>query len=346
MSHNGVLRRPLLAAGALTAALTVTLTGCGASDDQQTGATAGFLVTLENCGAQTTVDAAPRRIVSLNQGSTEILLSLGLAERMVGAATWTDPILPSLAAQAAKVPRLSENYPSFEAVLAAEPDLVTSSFGSTLGKGGVAPRDRFDEMGVPTYLAPSDCDGKRPNGGDGVREKPASLDQIYREITELGRLTGTGPRATALIEELRTRADRAAKSVDARGVRVMFWYANAESPYLAGCCGAPGIITASLGLKNVFDDTREEWPQINWEVVAERDPQVLVLGDLTRRSQTAESAQAKIDFLERNPVTREMDAVKNKRYIFATGAEMNPSLRTVYGIANVAEALVRLGLGK
>lgn len=43
-------------------------------------------------------------------------------------------------------------------------------------------------------------------------------------------------------------------------------------------------------------------------------------------------------------MTREMDAVKNKRYIKVTGAEMNPSLRTVYGIENVSAGLKTLGL--
>lgn len=45
---------------------------------------------------------------------------------------------------------------------------------------------------------------------------------------------------------------------------------------MAGCCGAPGIITNALGAKNVFDDSTQKWPQINWETVADRDPDVLV----------------------------------------------------------------------
>lgn len=31
-------------------------------------------------------------------------------------------------------------------------------------------------------------------------------------------------------------------------------------------------LTDELGAKNVFDDTHEEWPQINWETVADRTP--------------------------------------------------------------------------
>ena len=43
-----------------------------------------YPLTLPNCGAPVTVQAAPQRAVSLGQASTEILLSLGLAPRMVG----------------------------------------------------------------------------------------------------------------------------------------------------------------------------------------------------------------------------------------------------------------------
>ena len=78
--------------------------------------------------------------------------------------------------------------------------------------------------------------------------------------------------------------------------------------------------------------------------MAERDPDVIVVGDLTRKSQTAETADAKIAYLESNPVTREMTAVREGRFIAITGAEMNPSLRTIYGIETVSEGLVDLGL--
>lgn len=323
------------------------LVGCGSSDESSSGEVAeGFPVTLANCGEDVTVDGPPQRIVSLNQGTTEALLSLGLADRMAGTATWTDPILPSLASANEAVKRIDDNWPSFESVLAEEPDLVTASFGSTFDKGGTAPRSRFTELGVPTYLAPSDCEGKEETGGDGSRSVDFTLDLVYKEITELGELTGTSQKASEVVADLKSRVAAASDSVDADGTTVLYWFSDSQSPYIAGCCGAPGAVTKALGLKNVFDDTRDEWPQIGWEEVASRNPQVLVIGNLTRDIQSGESAQKKIDFLESNPVTREMDAVKNKRYIIATGAEMNPSLRTVYGIANVADGLKKLGLGK
>lgn len=323
---------PLLAA-------VLALTGCASATPS--GDTAA--VAVDNCGHQVRVPEPPRRAVALNQGAAEIMLSLGLADRMAGTATWTDPVLPHLAADNAKVPRLAENYPSFETVLAAEPDFVAASFGAILGKGGVATREQFEQLGVPAYLSPTECAKDTSGGGDGARTETLTMDAVYTEIRDLARIFGVEDRGEQLVTSLRERM----RAVAGAGVnaRLMFWFANSEAPYLAGCCGAPGIITTTVGARNVFDDTREEWPQINWETVAERDPDVIVLGDLTRRSQTAENAAAKIAFLESHPVTRDLAAVRNKRYVLLSGQAMNPTLRTVDGAEQVAAALRGFGYG-
>lgn len=327
---------------ALAGVTLLTLTSCTAHDP---AAIAGpGTDPIENCGEQVQLDAPPERVVSLNQGSTEILYALGLGDRMVGTATWTDPVLPEFSEVNRSVPRLADNAPSMEAVLDVEPDFVTGSFGSTLGEGGVAAREQFHELGVGTYLSPTDCVGKVADSGDGVRETPLTPDLLYREITDLATIFDVEQAGDELVADLQRRLDEAAESVDARGISAMYWFANSESPYLAGCCGAPGLISTTLGLENAFDDTTQEWPQISWEVVAERDPDVIVVGDLTRKSQTAETAEAKIAYLESNAVTREMAAVREKRFIDITGAEMNPSLRTIYGVETVAAGLTALGL--
>ncbi|MFF5897783.1 ABC transporter substrate-binding protein [Streptomyces argenteolus] len=326
----------------------VLLTACGGTGP--TGATSdgsgsGRPVTLKNCGRTVTVDSPPRHAVSLDQGSTEILLSLGLADRIAATSTWTDPVMKGLEKEEAKIPRIAENRPSSEKVLAQEPDFVSASFASTLGKGGVAPREQFEDLGVPTYVSPADCTAKdNSGGGDGSRTKPLTMDGVYTEVRELARVFGVPERGDALVARLESRITAATDGIDASGTTLLYWFANSEAPYMAGCCGAPGIITRELGARNAFDDTREEWPQINWETVADRDPDVLVIGDLTRKSQTAESAAKKIAFLESNPATKNMDAVRHKRYVLLSGQAMNPSIRTVEGVERVAAGLRSFGL--
>ncbi|MFJ8810897.1 ABC transporter substrate-binding protein [Streptomyces sp. NPDC102490] len=340
------LRGPvLLLSGALLAS------GCGSgtgTDDPAARAdAAGYPRTVRDCGHDVRVDAPPRRAVSLNQGTTEILLSLGLADRLVGTATWTDPVMKGLEKANAGVPRLADDIPSFETVLDAEPDFVAASFASTLGTGGVATRERFTELGVPAYLSPSDCAGKDNSGdGDGVRNEPLTLDTVYGEVRDLARLFDVEQRGEKLVADLKARVDKATSGIDASGVTLMYWFANSTSPYLAGCCGAPGVITRALGAENAMDDTHEEWPQTGWETVADRDPDVLVLGDLTRKSQTAETAAKKIEFLESNPVTGNMTAVREKRYVLLSGQAMNPTIRTVEGVEQVAAALRAFGLAQ
>ncbi|MFI0816522.1 ABC transporter substrate-binding protein [Streptomyces sp. NPDC021098] len=326
------------------------LTGCGGGPETSSGSSEenapGYPRTVSNCGQKVRITAPPRQAVSLNQGSTEILLSLGLADRMSATATWTDPVLPGLRKANATVPRLADNAPSFEKVLDKEPDFVSASFESTLGKGGVATREQFEKLGVPTYVSPADCTKDNSGDGDGSRTTPLTMDHIYGEIRDLARVFGLEKRGDALVGSLKARVAKATRGIDASGTSVLYWFANSESPYMAGCCGAPGIITHAVGAKNVFDDAHEEWPQINWETVAERNPDVLVIGDLARKQESAETAAKKIAFLESNPVTRGMDAVRHKRYVLLSGQAMNPSIRTVDGVEKVAAALRRYGLDR
>ncbi|MGE2836032.1 ABC transporter substrate-binding protein [Mycobacterium sp. SMC-4] len=331
----------LLSVPVLVAALA--LSGCGSAAPPSSAPTlAGYPITLQNCGREVTIAQPPQRIVSLNQGSTEVLLSLGVADRMVGAAGWTDPVLPSLEADNQKVERLADQAPSLEAVLAKEPDLVTASLQGTLGPGGVTTPEALERLGVPSYMSAIECT-KEVGNSDGARTATLEFEQVLHEIRDVATLVGAQDKGEQIVADMQRRLD-AVTAAGPRGVSVLYWFANSESPYMAGCCGGPGVITRALGLTNVFDDSPQDWPQIGWETVAQRNPDVLILGDLTRKSQTAESAAAKIAFLESNPVTREMAAVKNKRYIALAGAELNPSIRIVDAMEKVAAGLREHGL--
>ncbi|MFD4369755.1 ABC transporter substrate-binding protein [Rhodococcus sp. NPDC058521] len=342
--HVSLRRTPTILCAAVLLA-----SGC-ASNDQGAGENiesgGNYPVTIENCGHTVTVDSPPRRAVSLNQGSTEILLSLGLADRMVGTATWTDPVRDNLAADNERVPRLTDNNPAFEVVLDTEPDFVSASFVGTLGPGGgVADRDQFDKLGVPNYVSPADCEGKTDGGdSDGARTEPLRIDAIYKEIRDLAAVFDVRERGEQFVSELQARFEVASDAIDASGVSLAYWFADIQAPYMAGCCGSPGVMTDSVGAQNIFADTADEWPQVSWETVLDRDPTALVLGDLSRRSIEGDSLDSKIAFLESNPVTQRLSAVRDKRYIIVNGADMNPSIRTVDGVEKVAEALRGWGM--
>jgi iron complex transport system substrate-binding protein len=326
------------------------LAGCGASEPVTTsGPAAGgegattYPLTIENCGGSQTFDAAPGRVVSLDQGSTEILLSLGLADRMVGTASWTDPVRENLAEANARVPRLADNAPSYEAVLGTDPDFVTASFGRHFkAEGGVAARDRFAETGIQTYLSPTDCEDGRSINAGGKRTRPFAIDTLYQEITELAMIFDVPSRGAALVEDLKARTEAAAARADAAGTTLAFWFADTKSPYMAGGTGAPDLLARTIGARNVFADVADDFPATTWEAVVDRDPSVLVLGDLARNRFPGDRLGDKEAFLASDPVTSSMTAVHEKRYVSLHGAEMNPSIRLVDGVEKLAAGLSAL----
>ena len=344
------MRRIPLALSA--AAALVLVAGCGSSStDNADGPvdvdTAGFPLTIENCGHTLTFEKPATRIFSNNQEMTETLLSLNLQKQIAAAAGWNEDVLPSLAEQNKDVKSLDKDGVSKEAVLELEPDLIASSW-SPYNEGNLGERKAFDDLGIQSYISPTECIGKADTGDSDEAERTQLLDVniFYNEIDELARIAGQPENGPKLVDDLKAQV-AAAEQYDFDGTTAAFWYSHEEAPYLAGCCGASGFISKTLNLKNVFDDTSKEWPHVSWEAVAAKNPDVLVIPDLDRESvnTTADSGEAKIKFLESNPITKEMDAVKNKRYVLVRGTALTSSVEMITELKTIAEKISSFGYG-
>lgn len=93
-------------------------------------------------------------------------------------AVWFGPVLPQYGAVNATIKRLATIDPSFEAMVGQSPDLVIAQYEWHVGPHGVAgTRDQFENLGIRTYIAPSDCVGKdNSDGGDGMRTRPFTME--------------------------------------------------------------------------------------------------------------------------------------------------------------------------
>ena len=310
-----------------------------------------YPLTINNCGQQVTFTKAPEKIVSIGQGMTEVLFSLGLADKIAGTAVWVGPVLPAYAEANGKIKRLADNDPSFESVVGEEPDLVAAEFEWHVGmQGAVGKREQFADLGINTYVAPADCVAKiNTDGGDGVRKELFTMDLIYQEITELSEIFDVKDRGDALISELKKREADAVASVAgaaAKNLPVVFWFSSKEvkgDAFIAGKNSAPAYILKTLGAKNVVT-TEEEWPLVGWETITQANPSVIVIATMDRRRYAADDPKVKVDFLENDPVTRELDAVKNKRFIMMDAQSMNPTIRTIDGIETLAKGIKSFGL--
>lgn len=314
-------------------------------------ASTSYPLTVENCGQKVTFDKAPAKIVSIGQGMTEVLYSLGLADKVAGTAVWVGPVLPQYAEANAKIKRLADNDPSFESIVGLEPDLVAAEFEWHVGPmGSVAKREQFSDIGVNTYLSPADCVAKTNlDGGDGVRKELFTMDLIYQEIAELAEIFDIQDRGTRLIADLKAREAAAVASIkgaEAKNMPIVFWFSSKETKgdaFIAGKNSAPAYILKTLGATNVVT-TEEEWPLVGWETIAQANPAVIVIATMDRRRYAADDPAVKTSFLESDPVVSQLDAVKNKHFVMMDAQSMNPTIRTIDGIETLAEGIRSFGL--
>ncbi|EJL56456.1 ABC-type Fe3+-hydroxamate transport system, periplasmic component [Rhizobium sp. CF122] len=312
-----------------------------------------YPLTINNCGREVVFNKAPANIVSIGQGMTEVLFSLGLADRIAGTAVWVGPVLPQYAEVNARIKRLADNDPSFETVVGQEPDLVAAEFEWHVGQqGSVGKREQFAELGINTYIAPADCVAKvNADSGDGVRKELFTMGLIYREIAELAEIFDITDRGDALVAELQQREARAVASVAgaaAKNLPVVFWFSSKEingDAFIAGKNSAPAYILKMLGAKNVVA-TDEEWPLVGWETIAEANPAVIVVATMDRRRYAADDPTVKLNFLAKDPVTSQLDAVRNKRFVMMDAQSMNPTIRTIDGIEILAKGINSFGLAQ
>ncbi|GAA5160358.1 ABC transporter substrate-binding protein [Ornithinimicrobium tianjinense] len=322
--------------------LAVLLAGCagppgppGASvQDPATGSAPGsdaFPVTIDNCGVEVTVTQAPTSIVTLNQGATEQALGLGLANRMAGTAYLDDEVAARFAADYARVPVLSPEYPSLEQFLAAGPDLALTSYESSFTDEVVGTREELASRGIATYVDPLDCP-RTPGAAE------PGFEDVWSALREIGRLTG----ASAAAEELVAAQEAQLGAVDvaaAPGTTVLWYDSGEDTPFVGVADSGPAIILDALGADNVFGHLDGGWADGSWETVLEADPDVIVLPDALWST-----AEDKIDYLEQDPVLRELTAVREERYVVVPFSETTPGVRLVDGAVHVAEQLADLDL--
>jgi iron complex transport system substrate-binding protein len=287
-------------------------------------------VTVTNCGTPVSFAKAPERVITIKSTSTEMLLALGLGDRIIGTAFQDGPVPDQWAADAAGLTSIADKMPGEEAVLDLEPDLIYSGWESAFTADSVGTRDELAALGVAGYVSPAACQSA---------DQPAKLgfDEIFDEIDEVGRIFHVEDTADTLIDEQRTALE-AIEPVP--GAHTAYWFSSgSDTPYSGGDIGAPQLVLETAGLTNIVSGVNATWTPLSWEAVIDADPDVIVLVDATWNS-----AAKKIAYLEGNPATAQLDAVKNHRYAIVPFAASEAGVRSVEAAASVADQVRGLDL--
>ena len=288
---------------------------------------AAFPVSVQNCGISTTYTQPPKRAFTMNQAATEMMLALGLRDRMVGTAFLDDAVLPEFAEAYKSIPVRAAAYPSRDDLLEARPDFVYAAYPSALSNEVSGMRDLL-QSGADSYLSPSRCQS------DDAKE-PASMEAVFEEMRDIARIFGVLPHAEQIIAGYRSDLATIRDRIGAVTTRPrVFWWDSGMPPFVAGCCGAPNEILRLSGAQNIFPDLPGTWGTVQWDDVIARNPDVIVLVDAA----WAPAAQ-KRQWLLANDVFAGIEAVKHQRFVTVSFSDATPGIRNVSAVRKVAEAL-------
>lgn len=286
-----------------------------------------YPLTVQNCGFAVTFEKAPERVVTIKSTATELLVSLGLADRIVGVAFQDGPLPDDLDAHAAGFNVLADKMPSQEVVLETEPDLVYGGWESNFAADGAGERPTLHQLGVATYVAPAACRSIKP--------PKLSFEALFDEIAEMGAIFDVEHGAAELIAA--QQASLTAVMPDARGLTAVWYSSGTRAPYVGAGSNAPGMIMDALGLRNIFGDVDDGWISASWEAVVDANPDVIVLVDSWWNS-----AAQKKKLLAENPITSRLDAVQNERYLVIPFPASEAGVRNVPAVVDLAAQLEAL----
>jgi iron complex transport system substrate-binding protein len=327
------LHRPTRIAAATATGLL--LAGCGTvtqtgSDDTATAA--GYPVETTSCERSVEVTQPPERVVSLHPSLTEVLVRLGVADRVVAQAqdgTGTPP--PEVADEVAAIPSLSSDTPPDKETLVNErPDLVLSGteyeFNTEMGFAGY---DDLEGLGIPAYVATAGCQSQRMAG---------SVEDAFTDLAFLGRVFGAETEATALEEEMRDRlAAVEERTSDLEPVRAAQVFVEAGKLYAIGGAVEVDILRLAGG-SNVFDADDALFgdffaAEVNPEVVVDADPEAFVFAVTDEEHERTTRA-----YLERTFPSS--TAVEESRLVAIDNSYVQPgTLGAVEGVEVVADGL-------
>ncbi|WP_297082455.1 putative F420-0 ABC transporter substrate-binding protein [uncultured Demequina sp.] len=282
--------------------------------------------TIDNCGTPVVTGTSPERIVAIKSSAAELLLALGLEDRVVGAAFLDGPLETGAGGDGGAVSVISDGLPGQEAVLALEPDAIFAGWESNLSVDGAGERSRLEELGVLTYVAPSAC--KEAD----YQPHPMTFAVLMDHIREAGDVFGAVAPADALAADLEARL--ASIAPDERGLTALWYSSGSDTPYVGAGIGAPQMIMGAAGLSNIVGDVEDTWTSVSWEAVAAEDPDVIVLVDAAWNT-----AENKIEVLQDNPATAQLSAVRQGRYVVVPFAASEAGVRSVSAVADIVDQL-------
>lgn len=293
---------------AVTASL---LAACGGGSGANSAEGGEGEVTVTNCGADATFSSPAERMYVTGDGNIlSMVLALG-AEDQIAGVTGLDDGRETLSKVYGEdvvdgLPVAATDRPTLENAIAQKPDVVVSGWSYGFSDESNFTPDGLAQHGVAAYVLSESC---RQEGG--ARGTMPPWEALYADLENLGEITGREERADEVVRDIKARRAALEKAPQAKEAPTVFLFdSGTKEIFTSGSFGGPQAIIEAAGAKNATGDLEDTWTEVSWERLVTSEPDYLAFVDYP-----GQSFEQKVKILESNPSTKNLPAVRERRYL-------------------------------
>jgi iron complex transport system substrate-binding protein len=236
---------------ALLALLVLVLSGC--NQNRQQG---GERILFDRAGGEVRVSARLDRIISTAPSNTEIIIELGLADKLVA----MDKYSAGLAGVSGKPELIDFVYPDAEVIIGLNPDIIIAA-GHNQTVSGDDPFKLVREAGIPVaYIPTSD-----------------SIEGIYGDIRFIADVLSAAGKGDALIARMKDEVDRIAGTGASISPKKSVYFEISPFPFMVSCGQGTYLnqMIEIIGAENIFA-SEKGWFSPAVEAVISSSPDVIL----------------------------------------------------------------------
>ncbi|MGI6665092.1 MAG: ABC transporter substrate-binding protein [Christensenellaceae bacterium] len=305
------------------------LVGCGNKDggtspsasQTPTGNTSSDTFTLDNYGRKVTVSGVPKKVATLGPNCSELFVALGLEDYIIGNTldNHSRGPLPEYAEAYEKIPELNYGSATREAIISSGADFIYG-IDWEFGEAGLDIAE-LEKMGITVYM-----------------NSATTLDEIYQEIMDLGKIFQIEDRAQAFVDDQKNRISTIGNAIKGEDpVKVLVYDSGNDGVFTCSGINFENYLIELAGGENIFADlTEKQWVTVSYEEVLKREPDVIIIHDYD-----APSVEEKIAEIKSNPSLSKLKCVQKERFLSIALESVLPGGRMAYTVETFHEGFMK-----
>lgn len=292
-----------------------------------------YPITIKSKDYETVIEKPVEKAVVFGYENAEFMAALGLADKIAyfyGGHQTIDAVLPQYREQLKNIKNLESDTstaPSLEHMLDYEPDVIILP-SYIFFVEGFGTREDYVKNNIPLYVL------------EGTYVPHCTIENTYNDIINIGKIFHKEAEAMSLVSQMKARITTVMKKM--RGKKEVKVFAfdcelNGKLVTWGGAGLANNLLTLAKG-KNIFAGIEKQFPHVSWEELVDSNPDLIIIDAY----EDDNGGQTKIDMLKNNPLTAELDAVKNDRFLVIPLFSIFPGLQNVDTVENIANKILSI----